>query len=62
MWLSGVVTSNPQWFNEYTTNLFHNVLFYFQIFAWDKLMFKRLMVRIHYNISVVYSPIDWHIR
>lgn len=27
----------------------------------DKLMFKRLMVRIHYNISVVYSPIDWHI-
>lgn len=36
MWLSGVVTSNPQWFNEYTTNLFHNVLFYFQIFAWEE--------------------------
>jgi len=42
------------------------VLFYFQIFAYgrlivlDNLMFERLMVRIHWNISLVYASIELH--
>lgn len=34
--LLSVFAINPRWLHKYTTNLFHNVLFYFQTFAQER--------------------------